>query len=210
MSSRARLKLTESRRRSFAPLPSHGPYIFSCHFERQWHEGSSQAQSHFPILYFNGGRLRLPARNTYFGRCPSMGYEWGGGLHVRLVRLHPVALSSFCHLVRRVVPLGWRRITRADWFAFFSSIHRVTSPFAMCMLPIGLLLDENFLTHCLPLFLVVLHVSWSDTVSVPDSGLLCLLVLSRSGGAYGSLTVRYLARKSSARVSKPGTKDGKP
>ncbi|PIK42786.1 putative zinc finger CCHC domain-containing protein 3-like [Apostichopus japonicus] len=50
MSSRARLKLTNRRLRSFAPLPSHGPYTFSCHFEREWHEGSSQAQSHFPIL----------------------------------------------------------------------------------------------------------------------------------------------------------------
>ncbi|PIK35955.1 hypothetical protein BSL78_27219 [Apostichopus japonicus] len=54
---------------------------------------------------------------------PLWAYEWGGGCMLRLVR-HPVALSSFCHLVRRVVPLGWRRITRADWFAFYSSIHR--------------------------------------------------------------------------------------
>ncbi|PIK42020.1 hypothetical protein BSL78_21142 [Apostichopus japonicus] len=29
-----------------------------------------------------------------------------------MLRLHPVALSSFCHLVRRVVPLGWRRIVQ--------------------------------------------------------------------------------------------------
>ncbi|PIK59047.1 hypothetical protein BSL78_04004 [Apostichopus japonicus] len=62
------------------------------------------------------------------------------------------------------------------------SVHRVTSPFAMCMLPIGLLLDEIFLTRCLPLFLVVRRVSWSETLTVSqtrvltDSELLCLQV----------------------------------
>ncbi|PIK36348.1 pol-like protein [Apostichopus japonicus] len=183
MSSRARLKLTESRRRSFAPLPSHGPYIFSCHFEREWHEGSSQAQSHFPILYFNGSRLRLPQETHILEEdVPLWAYEWGGGLHASF------GSSSSCGTVILLSPRQAGCATRVETdhegrlvcilFKYPQGNISLCNVYA----PNRPSARRDFLTPRLPLFLVVLHVSWSETLTVSqtrvltDSGLLCLLV----------------------------------